>query len=106
MTKDEFAARLRELREEKGWTQAELAERVGVSAHTVAQWERSRREPSWNNVVAMADALGVSTEAFRQLPKEVLPRPKAGRPKKTPPAEPGAASKAEPRKLKKGRGKA
>src|SRR5262249_36944669 len=40
MAKEEFAARLRELREGRGWTQAELAVKVGVSADSVAQWER------------------------------------------------------------------
>jgi transcriptional regulator with XRE-family HTH domain len=31
--------RIRLLREARGWTQAELAERVGVSRGAVAQWE-------------------------------------------------------------------
>lgn len=88
MTKDEFGARLRELREEKGITQAELAEKAGLAAETVAQLERARYEPSWNSVIALADALGVSTEALRQLPKEIPAKRKPGRPKKTPAESP------------------
>jgi transcriptional regulator with XRE-family HTH domain len=95
MPKEEFAARLRELREERGWTQAELAVKAGVSAAAVAQWERARFEPTWSNVVALADALGVSTEAFRQAPAVLPPRRKAGRPRKPrPPVE--APPAAEP----------
>jgi transcriptional regulator with XRE-family HTH domain len=82
-----FAARLRELRLEKGWTQGELADRSGVSERAVAQWEQSIRQPSWENVVALADALEVSTEAFRQEPARPPEKRKAGRPRKAPPAE-------------------
>jgi len=97
MAKEEFAARLRELREGRGWTQAELAVKAGVSAAAVAQWERARFEPTWSNVIALADALGVPIEAFRQAPAVLPPRRKAGRPRKPrPPAEEPAPPVAEP----------
>ena len=41
---------IRELREANGWTQEQLAERVGTHANTVARWERGEVEPgrqSW-----------------------------------------------------------
>lgn len=41
---------IRELREAHGWTQGELAERVGTHANTVARWERGEVQPgkqSW-----------------------------------------------------------
>ena len=31
---------LRQLRREKGWTQRQVAERLGVSAQAVSKWER------------------------------------------------------------------
>jgi transcriptional regulator with XRE-family HTH domain len=104
MAKDEFAARLRELREQKGMTQAELAEKVGVSSDAVARWERGIREPAWSNLTALADALGVSLDAFRQPPKEAPPR-KPGRPKKQPPApgEPPASGGVARGKPKRGK---
>jgi transcriptional regulator with XRE-family HTH domain/GTPase SAR1 family protein len=37
---------LRQAREEKGWTQRRLAEKVGVSEQTVRSWERGTRTPS------------------------------------------------------------
>jgi transcriptional regulator with XRE-family HTH domain len=76
-----FAGRLRELRTEVGLTQVQLAEKAGVKRDAVARWERGNREPSWSNVVALADALGVSTEAFRQEPVSA-PEPRRGRPRK------------------------
>jgi transcriptional regulator with XRE-family HTH domain len=83
MNADWFAGRLRELRGVAGLTQEQLAERAGVKRDAVARWERGNREPSWSNVIALADALAVSTEAFRQEPGPTQP-PQPGRPRKEP----------------------
>jgi transcriptional regulator with XRE-family HTH domain len=83
MNAEWFAERLRELRNRAGLTQEQLAERAGVKRDAVARWERGTREPSWSNVVALADALAVSTEAFRQEPGPAPP-PLRGRPRKEP----------------------
>ncbi len=82
-----FPGRLRELRERAGLTQQQLGERVGVTWEAVSRWERGAREPSWSNVLALADALSVSTEAFRQEPGPA-PAPQPGRPRKTPASAP------------------
>jgi transcriptional regulator with XRE-family HTH domain len=82
-----FAGRLRTLRAEAGLTQEQLAERAGVKRDAVARWERGNREPSWSNVIALADALGVSCDAFRQEPA-LTPEPQRGRPRKAAPPEP------------------
>jgi transcriptional regulator with XRE-family HTH domain len=82
-----FAGRLRELRTEAGLTQEQLAERAGVKRDAVARWERGKREPSWSNVIALADALRVSCEAFRQEPAPA-PEPQRGRPRKVALPEP------------------
>src|SRR5262245_65845258 len=76
-----IGGRLRELREGKGLTQAQLAELVGVKRDAVARWEADVREPGWSNVVALAQALGVSCEDFLQPPTEQH-APKRGRPPK------------------------
>jgi transcriptional regulator with XRE-family HTH domain len=65
-----FAGRLRELREAAGWTQGELAERVGVKREAVARWEAGKREPGWSSVLALAEALGVDCTSFTQAPAE------------------------------------
>ena len=50
------------LRVEKGWSQAELAKRIGVSASAVGMYEQGRREPSLSLVVCLAQALDVTTD--------------------------------------------
>src|SRR5260370_2793650 len=71
-----IGGRLRELREGKGLTQDRLAELVGVKRDAVARWEADVREPGWSNVVALAQALGISCEDFLQAPAEPHPRKK------------------------------
>jgi transcriptional regulator with XRE-family HTH domain len=62
----QFALRLKELRAAAGWSQPELAERAGMTKAGICNLEQGRRQASWATVVALADALGVSTEAFRE----------------------------------------
>ena len=38
--------RLREVREQRGWTQVDLAEKVGVTERTVGRWERGEAFPT------------------------------------------------------------
>lgn len=54
-----LAARLREARDAKGWTQTELAERAGVSQQVIGKIERGKaRQPRY--ILEIAGALGVS----------------------------------------------
>jgi transcriptional regulator with XRE-family HTH domain len=80
---DWFGARLRELREQAGFTQQALGERAGLTRDGVAQLESGRRKPSWETAYSLASALGVSCDAFTQEPA-ALPGPKRGRPRKGP----------------------
>ena len=50
------------LRIEKGWSQAELARRIGVSASAVGMYEQGRREPSLGLLVRLALELSVTTD--------------------------------------------
>ena len=54
--------RLREAREAKGWTQAELAERIGVSRKTVNTVENAVFVPSTVVALKLAEALGCAVE--------------------------------------------
>jgi putative transcriptional regulator len=54
--------RLREAREAAGWTQAELAERIGVSRKTVNTVENGVFIPSTVVALKLAGALGCSVE--------------------------------------------
>jgi transcriptional regulator with XRE-family HTH domain len=101
-----FAGRLRELREERGFSRGELAGRAGIKPSAVRDLEQGQYGPNWETVVALCLALGVRCDAFLQEPAE-RPPPGRGRPRKAPVAEePGPARKGSGagRRPKKGRG--
>ncbi|MDE7454031.1 MAG: helix-turn-helix domain-containing protein [Clostridia bacterium] len=51
-----------ELRKAKGISQEELAEKVGVSRQTVHKWETDSVKPSYENLLALSEALGVEKD--------------------------------------------
>ena len=53
-------ATIRALRESKGLTQAQLAERLFVSDKTVSKWENGKGYPDISLLESIAEALGVS----------------------------------------------
>jgi len=60
--------RLRKLRKKRGWTQAEMAEKVGIDRSFLADVERGKRNVSILNVELMAKGLKVSlAQLFSRL---------------------------------------
>jgi transcriptional regulator with XRE-family HTH domain len=59
-----FAAKLRTTRKEAGISQYALAKQIGVSKQFLSLLEFGRREPSWETVQKLADALGVQCSVF------------------------------------------
>lgn len=57
-----FGKRLRELRRERGFTAAQLADRLGVSRAAVSQFESGASLPSLSTLFTMAASLGVSVD--------------------------------------------
>lgn len=53
-------------RERRGWTQGDLAERLGVSVSTLSRWESEIRLPDLQQVNALVVALGLSAEDMIQ----------------------------------------
>ena len=51
---------IKDLREKRGMTQAELAERIGVSSKTVSKWETAKGLPDITLLQPLAQALGIS----------------------------------------------
>lgn len=51
---------IKDLRESRGLTQAELAERIGVSSKTVSKWETAKGLPDISLLQPLAGALGIS----------------------------------------------
>ncbi|MGN6499430.1 MAG: helix-turn-helix transcriptional regulator [Tsuneonella sp.] len=64
---DGLTNRVREAREAKGWTQAELATRIGVSRKTVNTVENGVFVPSTVIALKMARALGEPVETLFSL---------------------------------------
>jgi transcriptional regulator with XRE-family HTH domain len=60
----DFARELRNARQARGWTQAELAERVGIAAEVCGRLERGRVLPRADTLVRLAAALDVSTDTL------------------------------------------
>ena len=54
--------RVRELRTERGWSQTELGERLGVSRQTVNAIENERYDPSLPLAFAIAKVFGLRIE--------------------------------------------
>jgi putative transcriptional regulator len=66
----ELVSRLREARAGRGWTQAELAERVGVTRKTINTVENGVFTPSTTLALKLARALETSVEALFQLAED------------------------------------
>lgn len=66
----EFKDRLRELRKEKGLTQQELADFVGINRSTFPLYELGKREPVLTNVIPLANYFQVTTDYLLGLTDE------------------------------------
>ncbi len=55
-----FGERLKALREKRGWTQKKLAQLSGLTQDWVCRFETGERLPSFERLVGLRKALGVS----------------------------------------------
>lgn len=62
--------RIRVLRAERSWSQAELAQRVGVSRNSINSVENGRYDPSLPLAFDIADAFGLSIEEIFERDKK------------------------------------
>ena len=62
ITSNIFSKRLKELRLKKGLKQQELAEILGIKRNTYSDWENGKTEPSFENLVKLADLFKVSLD--------------------------------------------
>jgi transcriptional regulator with XRE-family HTH domain len=56
---ERVAERLQQLRKRRKWTQAELADKAGLSRGYLARLETARQDPTLTTLEALARALGV-----------------------------------------------
>lgn len=59
---ESFGARLARLRKDKGFTQTELGEAIGVTQRVISYYERETQKPASKLLPQIAKVLGVSTD--------------------------------------------
>ena len=57
-----FSIRLKQLREEQGYSQAVLARKLGVGQSTVGMWENGKNKPQNAKLEMLAEIFGVGTD--------------------------------------------
>ena len=63
--------KISEYRKMKGITQKEFAEKLGVSAGNLCEWEKGRIEPSISALIKMSELLDISVDEL--IGKETVP---------------------------------
>lgn len=58
----EFSERLKKLRKDAGFTQVDVASKLGISQQAYASWERGVKKPTQDNLVKIAQVLNVSVD--------------------------------------------
>ena len=57
-----LAEKITEERKKNGWSQEELAEKLGVSRQAVSKWERAESSPSVDNLLDLARLYGITVD--------------------------------------------
>lgn len=66
MKNQTLGAMIATLRKEKGMTQLELAQKLGVTDKAVSKWERDLSCPDINSLPKLAEVLGVTVDELMQ----------------------------------------
>lgn len=78
----ETANRLLQYRKQAGYSQEELAEKIGVSRQAVSKWERSEASPDTDNLIVLAELYGVSLDELLGLTPQKSEEPESTLPEK------------------------
>lgn len=68
-----FANRLVELRRAHGFSQEELAHRLGLSRQAISKWERAEASPDTDNLIALARLYGITLDELVDTESDVPP---------------------------------
>ncbi|MDR0937210.1 MAG: helix-turn-helix domain-containing protein [Oscillospiraceae bacterium] len=71
----EVANRLVQLRKQCGYSQEDLAEKLGVSRQAVSKWERAESSPDTDNLIRLARLYRVSLDNLLNITDELPPPP-------------------------------
>lgn len=67
----EIANRLAKLRKEKGYSQEELAEKLGLSRQAVSKWERAESSPDTDNLICLAKLYNISLDELLRTEEDI-----------------------------------
>lgn len=65
----DYGQRIAQLRKKANLTQAQLGEKLNVSAQAVSKWEHSQSEPDLTTIRNMCALFGISTDEFFEIEK-------------------------------------
>ena len=57
-----LADKIMRLRKQNGWSQEELAEKMGISRQSVSKWESGTSIPDLDKIIKMSGIFGVTTD--------------------------------------------
>ena len=77
MKKKTLGQMIAELRKEKGMTQLELANQLGLTDKAVSKWERDLSCPDISSLPALAEILGVTVDELMQTKTEAASKTKS-----------------------------
>lgn len=67
----EIADRLIKLRKKNGYSQEELADKLGLSRQAISKWERAEASPDTDNLICLAKLYGVSLDELLSTEDDV-----------------------------------
>ena len=67
----EIADRLIQLRKKNGYSQEELADKLGLSRQAVSKWERAEASPDTDNLICLAKLYGVSLDELLSTDEDI-----------------------------------
>lgn len=79
----EIANRLVQLRKQHGYSQEELAAKLGLSRQAVSKWERAEASPDTDNLIMLSRVYGVSLDELLKT-DEPIPEPEPDKGVKSP----------------------
>lgn len=71
MKKQTLGMMISSLRKEKGMTQLQLAEIIGVTDKAVSKWERDLSAPDVNSIPKLAETFGITVDELMQVKTEM-----------------------------------
>lgn len=66
-----FGKRLKKEREQKDWSQEELAEKLYVSRQSVSKWETGKNYPSISVIIDLSDLFGITIDELLRSDREL-----------------------------------